>query len=140
MVASIQRVIDADAADTLWEELGIGEAIRTRMERAELTAPHEWALFAMAAQRLDDPGSKPGCASRWLPDIGWLPEAGKLAVDHLHRALDFLAVWPEEIERDGNQVAARFGVQEARADHGNNRNRSRIGWQEVFPDFRRVRV
>ena len=62
--------------------------------RADLTAPHELALFAMAAQRLDDPGSKLGCATRWLP------EAGKLAVDQLYRALDFLAVWSEEIERD----------------------------------------
>ena len=38
----------------MWEALGIGEAIRTRMDRAELTAPHELALFAMAAHRLDD--------------------------------------------------------------------------------------
>jgi transposase len=53
----------------------------------------------MAAQRLDDPGSKLGCASRWLPDVAWLPEADKLAVDQLYRALDFLAVWSEEIER-----------------------------------------
>ena len=82
------------------EELRIGEAIRTRMDRAELSAPHEWALFVMAPQRLDDPGSKLGCAPRWLPDVGWLPEVNKLAVDQLYRALDFLAVWSEEIERD----------------------------------------
>ena len=83
----------------MWEELGIGEAIRTRLTQAQLSAPHERALFAMAAQRLDDPGSKLGCASRWLPDVAWLPEADKLAVDQLYRALDFLAVWSEEIER-----------------------------------------
>src|SRR5271168_1363243 len=81
LVASINRVIDADAAGALpirgktsvpeididavfdlgvvlaarglWEDLGIGEAICTRAERAGLTAPHETALFAMAAQRLD---------------------------------------------------------------------------------------
>ena len=128
LIASIQRVIDADAVSTLptsgkaslpdieidvvfelgvvlaaralWEELGIGGAIRTRLMRAQLSAPHEMALFAMAAQRLDDPGSKLGCATRWLPDIAWLPEAGSLAVDQLYRALDFLAVWSEEIERD----------------------------------------
>src|SRR3954453_10569793 len=128
LIASIQRVIDADAVGTLptsgkaglpeieidavfelgvvlaaraiWEELGIGEAIRTRLMRAHLSAPHEMALFAMAAQRLDRPGSKLSCASRWLPDIAWLPEAGPLAVDQLYRALDFLAVWSEEIERD----------------------------------------
>jgi hypothetical protein len=128
LVASINRVIDADAADTLptrgktavaeididavfelgvvlaarglWEDLGIGEAIRTRMSRAGLTAPHEAALFAMAAQRLDDPASKLACATRWLPDIAWLPEAAGIAVDQLYRALDFLAVWSDEIERD----------------------------------------
>jgi transposase len=37
---------------------------------------------------------------RWLPDMAWLPEAEKLAVDQLYRALDFLAVWSEDIERD----------------------------------------
>jgi hypothetical protein len=128
LVASINRVIDADAANTLpthgksaiaeieidavfelgvvlaarglWEELGIGEAIRTRMGRAGLSAPHETALFAMAAQRLDAPASKLACATRWLPDIAWLPEADGLAVDQLYRALDFLAVWSDEIERN----------------------------------------
>jgi hypothetical protein len=128
LVASINRVIDADVADTLpsrgrtvvseieidavfelgivlaarglWEELGIGEAIRTRMSRAGLTAPHEIGLFAMAAQRLDEPASKLACAARWLPDIAWLPQAEGIAVDQLYRALDFLAVWSDEIERD----------------------------------------
>jgi hypothetical protein len=128
LIASIQRVINADAAGALpvrgktnlpdieieavfelgvvlaaralWEELGIGEAIRTRLMRAHLSAPHEVALFAMAAQRLDDPGSKLACATRWLPDNAWLPEADNLAVDQLYRALDFLAVWSDEIERD----------------------------------------
>jgi hypothetical protein len=125
LVASINRVIDADAlpirgktaiaeididavfelgvvlaARGLWEQLGIGEAIRSRMARAGLTAPHEIALFAMAAQRLDDPASKLDCATRWLPDIAWLPDANGIAVDQLYRALDCLAVWSEEIERD----------------------------------------
>jgi len=128
LVASINRVIDTDAADAvptrgktalpeidieavfelgvvltarqLWEDLGIGEAIRSRAARVGLTAPHETALFAMAAQRLDDPASKLACATRWLPDIAWLPEAAGIAVDQLYRALDFLAVWSDEIERD----------------------------------------
>ena len=54
----------------------------------------------MAAQRLDDSGSKLACATRWLPDIVWLPEADGITVDHLYRALDFLAVCSEEIKRD----------------------------------------
>jgi len=52
------------AARSLWEELGIGAAIRTRMARAELAAPHEVALFAMAAQRLDDCEVDPGFRTR----------------------------------------------------------------------------
>ena len=128
LIASIHRVIDADAADALptrgktavpeldieavfelgvvltarglWEDVGIGEAIRSRMLRAGLSAPHETALFAMAAQRLHDPASKLACATRWLPDLAWLPEASGIAVDQLYRALDFLAVWSDAIERE----------------------------------------
>jgi hypothetical protein len=127
LIASIQRVIEADAAGsiatrdktslpdieidavfelgivlaarTLWEDLGIGAAIRGCIAEGELSAPHEMALFAMAAQRLDDPGSKLGCATRWLPDIAWLPEAKDLTPYQFYRALDFLAVWSDQIER-----------------------------------------
>ena len=60
-------------ARSLWEELGIGAAIRQCAARASLTAPHETALFAMAANRLEEPGSKLACATRWLPDVAWLP-------------------------------------------------------------------
>ncbi len=84
----------------LWEDLGIGAAIRRCIAAGELTAPHEAALFAMAANRLDAPGSKLACAARWLPDVAFLPEATGLGVDQLYRALDFLAVWSDEIERE----------------------------------------
>src|ERR1700751_2931964 len=99
----IERVFELGvvlAARSLWEELGIGPAIRRCAEQAKLTAPHETALFAMAANRLDDPVSKLACAERWLPDIAWLPDAAGLAVDQCYRALDFLAVWADEIERE----------------------------------------
>ena len=111
LIGSIQRVIDADAAGaigasgkaslpdieinavfelgivlaarTLWKDLGISAAIRDCIAEGELSAPHEMALFAMAAQRLDDPGSK----------------AKDLTLYQFYRALDFLAAWSEEIER-----------------------------------------
>src|ERR1700689_1454098 len=91
----IERVFELGvvlAARALWEELGIGPAIRRCAEQAKLTAPHETALFAMAANRLDDPVSKLACAERWLADITWLPDAAGLAVDQCYRALDFLVV------------------------------------------------
>jgi hypothetical protein len=88
------------AARGLWEDLGIGAAIRRCMAAGELTAPHEAALFAMAANRLDAPGSKLACAARWLPDVAFLPDASGLGVDQLYRALDFLVAWSDEIERE----------------------------------------
>ena len=88
------------AARSLWEDLGIGAAIRRCIAEGELTAPHETALFAMAANRLDAPGSKLACATRWLPDVAFLPDAAGLDVDQLYRALDFLAVWSDRIERE----------------------------------------
>src|SRR5271165_5289023 len=84
----------------LWEDLGIGAAIRRCIAEGELTAPHEAALFAMAANRLDTPCSKLACAARWLPDVAFLPDAAGLGVDQLYRALDFLAVWSDRIERE----------------------------------------
>jgi hypothetical protein len=88
------------AARSLWEDLGIGAAIRRCIAEGELTAPHEAALFAMAANRLDEPGSKLACATSWLPDVAFLPDAAGLGVDQLYRALDFLAVWSDRIERE----------------------------------------
>ena len=99
----IERVFELGVplvARALWEELGIGPAIRRCMAESDLAAPHETALFAMAANRLEDPGSKLACASRWLPDVAWLPDAAGLKVDQLYRALDFLTMWTSEIEHD----------------------------------------
>jgi hypothetical protein len=124
LVKSINRVLDLDpgevtppklpeieieqvfelgpvlAARALWEELGIGPAVRRRLEAQGLSAPHEAALLAMAANRLDQPGSKLACAQRWLPDIAWLPEAQGLKVDQLYRALDVLAAEAEAIQEE----------------------------------------
>jgi len=88
------------AARGLWEDLGIGAAIRRCVAEGELSAPHEAALFAMAANRLDAPGSKLACAARWLPDVALLADDAGLGVDQLYRALDFLVVWSDQIERE----------------------------------------
>ena len=99
----IERVFELGvvvAARALWEALGIGQAIRRQLDAAGLSAPHEAALFAMAANRLDDPGSKLACAERWLPDVAWLPEAAGLKVDQLYRALDVLAGQAGAIEQE----------------------------------------
>ncbi len=121
LVASITRVLDCDTASagastlemeavyelgivlavrSLWEEIGIGDILRRLVAKADLSAPHETALFAMVANRLEDPTSKLGCTERWLADRAWMPEAADLSVDQLYRAMDFLAVWADDLERD----------------------------------------
>src|SRR5512138_3730455 len=44
-------------ARALWEELGIGEVLRSLEEPRGKRRPHELSLFAMTAYRLLDPGS-----------------------------------------------------------------------------------
>ena len=66
-------------AEALWARLGIGEAIRAKLDERRLTAPHATALLAMVAQRLDRPGSKLACHERWLDRV-WLPEARGLGL------------------------------------------------------------
>ena len=82
------------------ETAGSIEQLVWRLAEELIRRGHEVALFAMAANRLEAPGSKLACATRWLPDVAWLPEANHLTVDQLYRALDFLAVWAADIERD----------------------------------------
>jgi hypothetical protein len=89
----------AHVARALWQELGIGAAIRSRLKTRKLAAPHEAALLAMTVQRLDEPGSKLACWERWLEGV-WLPEARDLGLDQLYRALDVLALEAEAIEQE----------------------------------------
>ena len=85
-------------AEALWARLGIGEAIRAKLDEKRLTAPHAIALLAMVAQRLDRPGSKLACHERWLDRV-WLPEARDLGLHQLYRALDLLAEHGDAVER-----------------------------------------
>jgi len=98
----IERVDDlgvVHVAGALWDTLGIGDAIRKRITGKKLTAPHETALFAMATQRLDRPGSKLACHERWLDRV-WLPEAKELGLYQLYRAMDLLAEHGDAIEQE----------------------------------------
>lgn len=81
----------------LWGQLGIGAAIRGHVTQKKLKAPHEAALLAMVAQRLDRPGSKLSCHERWLDRV-WLPGSRNLSLSQLYRALDILAEHGEAIE------------------------------------------
>jgi hypothetical protein len=86
-------------ARALWGKLGIGEAIEKQVREKKLKAPHEAALLAMTAQRLERPGSKLACHERWLDRV-WLPEAKDLGLYQLYRALDLLAEHGDAIEEE----------------------------------------
>ena len=86
-------------AKALWHKLGIGETIQKRVQEKKLKAPHEAALLAMTAQRLDRPGSKLACHERWLDRV-WLPEAKDLGLYQLYRAMDLLAEHGDAIEEE----------------------------------------
>ena len=98
----IDRVFDlgvVHVAQAMWQKLGIGAAIQKHVREKKLKAPHEAALFAMAAQRLDEPGSKLACHERWLDRV-WLPEAKDLGLYQLYRAMDLLAEHGDAIEEE----------------------------------------
>ncbi|MEZ5846489.1 MAG: IS1634 family transposase [Geminicoccaceae bacterium] len=83
----------------LWEQLGIGAAVASRIATKKLKAPHLAALLAMTVQRLARPGSKLACHEHFLDRV-WLPEAKDLALGQLYRALDLLAEHGDAIERE----------------------------------------
>lgn len=72
-----------------------GPTVGDCLSKAALTAQHDAILIAMAANPLDDAGSKRPCAERWLTDTVSLPATDDLAADHPHRPIDVLTIWAE---------------------------------------------
>jgi len=87
-------------ARALWEELGVGPALRRRQGSGRRSADHETALFAMVANRLLEPVSKLACHEHWLPEGVHLPAAASLTLEQLYRAMDFLMEDVESLERE----------------------------------------
>jgi hypothetical protein len=84
----------------LWEELGLGDVLRSHQRKRDRRAPHELALFSMVANRLGEPLSKLACHEHWLPTRVHLPEAADVTLDQLYFALDFLETHSADIERE----------------------------------------
>jgi transposase len=87
-------------ARALWEELGIGPALRRHQGSGRRRADHETALFALVANRLLEPVSKLACHEHWLAEGVHLPEAASLTLEHLYRAMDFLMEDVEALEQE----------------------------------------
>jgi len=95
----------------LWEELGIASALKQPAFGVLPIAPHESALFVMAANRLCRPCSKLDCFEHWLREEAYLPDYQDLKLDQFYRALDFLHERINTVEREiFNRTADLFNV------------------------------
>jgi hypothetical protein len=82
----------------LWEKQGIPEILEQLSRDRKFEFDVERAAFAMALQRLCEPGSDLG-GSHWVLNVE-APEFGKLALQHFYRTAAFLAEVRSEIETE----------------------------------------
>ena len=85
-------------AETLWQQLGIGEMLSAICKKNNLRAPYERALLAMVTNRLCEPESKLGLWDRWLPTV-YLPSCWHLKLEQMYEAMDLLYDHAEEVEK-----------------------------------------
>ncbi len=78
--------------EQLWRELEIDQVLGKK-------GSHERALFAMVANRALQPYSKLYCHEQWLKEEVFLPEGQDLKLQQLYRAMDFLLVHQERVEK-----------------------------------------
>jgi transposase len=76
----------------LWRELEIDKELG-------LGTVHERALFAMVANRSLQPYSKLYCHEQWLKEDAFLPDCKDLKLHQIYRAMDYLLVEQENIEK-----------------------------------------
>ncbi|GMA62854.1 IS1634 family transposase [Alicyclobacillus fastidiosus] len=91
--------------DSLWHELGVGQAISKRLAQRKYEAPIERAIFAMVANRALDPSSKLGMEDWVKRDIA-LPGVENFEVHQGYRAMDFLIESDVDIQREVFETVA----------------------------------
>jgi len=89
---------DLFALERLWERLGLAEIVRNQAKRRKVRFDVERALFAMVANRALAPCSKLYCWEQWMAEDVRISGTEGLELQHLYRAMDFLAENKEELE------------------------------------------
>ncbi len=84
--------------ESMWEQLGIGPALRAAFESKHRNVPYERALLAMTANRLCEPSSKLGVWQRWLKKV-FLPSCWELKLEQLYQAMDLYHEHSEAVEK-----------------------------------------
>lgn len=85
-------------AEALWKHLVLPWFFTKELKKRKYKAPIERALFALVAHRMADPGSKLACVD-WLANDAYLPGIGRVDLQHLYRAMDFLDECREDLEK-----------------------------------------
>jgi hypothetical protein len=88
------------AVDAIWRELGIDKVIGDLTRRHGTRQPFERALFAMVANRTQEPYSKLYCREQWLGEEVFFPGEEALGLEHLYRAMDFLEAHKAQVEKE----------------------------------------
>jgi hypothetical protein len=89
---------DVFALEQLWERLGLAEIVRRQAKRRKIRFDVERALFAMVENRALAPCSKLYCWEQWLAEDVRITGAENFELQHLYRAMDFLAENKDELE------------------------------------------
>ena len=85
--------------DGLWERLGIAGVLKRLAGEREFGVDVERLLFALVAQRALEPGSKLA-AEAWITDVAYVSGLPEVEVQQLYRAMDFLLLAHDEIQRE----------------------------------------
>jgi transposase len=84
---------------SLWEQLGIPDALSQCMKDRSFTSPVEWAAFAITANRALAPDSKRG-VEEWVREDVALGNPESIELQHLYRAMDVLLEYREIIHKE----------------------------------------
>ena len=95
-----RRLGGAWTLDRVWEQLGIGAAIRKAAQGRRLDGPAvERVVFALVAQRALEPGSKLA-GTKWVAERVAVEGLSAFTDDQAYRAMDFLLDALEDIARE----------------------------------------
>ncbi|MCR4403677.1 MAG: IS1634 family transposase [Firmicutes bacterium] len=85
--------------DCVWRQLGIDRVLGRLLKAREFQAPVERAIFAMVANRALSPMSKLAIED-WVEEEVLIPGLTEVAAHQLYRAMDFLLLASEELQKE----------------------------------------
>jgi hypothetical protein len=85
--------------DQMWQRLGIGTILTSRLGKTRRDAAAERVLFALVANRALDPSSKLA-AAHWVGRKAWIDALPETTDDACYRAMDWLHQVKDSVEKE----------------------------------------